>query len=204
VWWGSGVTDSYAAQTTNGQGVSACWQVNQSIYNSLSDQSTYSSAKVGMEQLYFYAARDTVYKYVNTSWYDYDPSNPGVATEQVLEELYAVNESTSAAELKIDKDGEEIYSLLNGAVQTNNLIQNPGASDAFESLKNYVADEFATQPPCPGDGTGDGIVNVKDLNGYRLTTRKWTGSSVFDFNYDGLTNSTDKQIIHDNLPTYCR
>ena len=204
VWWGSGVTDSYAAQTTNGQGVSACWQVNQSIYNSLSDQSTYSSAKVGMEPLYFYAARDPVYKYVNTSWYDYDPSNPGVATEQVLEELYAVNESTSAAELKIDKDGEEIYSLLNGAVQTNNLIQNPGASDAFENLKNYVADEFATQPPCPGDGTGDGIVNVKDLTGYRLTTRKWTGSSVFDFNYDGLTNSTDKQIILDNLPTYCR
>lgn len=203
VWWGPGVTDSYASQTTNGQGVSACWQVNQSIYNSLSDQSTYSIAKVGMEPLYFYAARDLVYKYVNTSWYDYDPSNPGVATEQVLEELYEVNESTSAAKLKIDKDGEEIYSLLNGAVQTDNLTQYPAASGSFQSLKNYVAAEFATQPTCPGDGTGDGIVNFNDLTGYRLTTKKWTASSVFDFNYDGLTNSTDKQIILENLPTYC-
>lgn len=204
VWWGPGLTDSYASQTTNGEGVSACWQVNQSIYNSLSDKNDYATTKVGMEPLYFYAARNPTYKYVNTSWYDYDPANPIDATSEVLEELYPVNESTSAAELKIDEDGDQIYSLLNGVVSINLLGQYPGAADAFTSLKDYVSAQFATQPPCPGDGNGDGLVNMKDLKGYIRTVRKWTGSSVFDFNYDGLTNATDKQTILSNIPTYCQ
>lgn len=204
VWWGPGVTDSYASQVTVGQGVLACWQVNQSIYNSLSDKSTYSTAKVGMEPLYFYAARDPAYKYVTTSWYDFDPSSPGVATSEVLEELYEVNESPDPAQLKIDKDGEQIYSNLNGQVSIDDLDAYAGATEAFQSLKDYVAAEFATEPPCPGDGNGDGVVNIRDLAGYRRTVSRWSGSSVFDFNYDGLTNATDKQIILQNIPTFCR
>lgn len=204
VWWGPGVTDSYASATTGGQGVEACWQVNEAIYNSLADKSSYSTAKVGMEPLYFYAARDTVYKYVNTSWLDYDPSQPGVATSEVQEELFIVNESASAATLKIDRDGDEIYSVLNGSVIVNMLDQHAGAAQAWQVLKDYVAAEFATEPPCPGDGNGDGVVNIQDLRGYLRTVARWTGSSVFDFNYDGLTNGTDKQTILSNIPTVCR
>lgn len=204
VWWGPGLTDSYASATTNGQGVSACWQVNQSIYNSLANKDDYDDAKVGQEPLHFYAARDVAYKYVNSSWFDYDPSNPGVATEQVLEELYEVNEAKSAAELKIDKQGEEIYSLLNGVVSVDDLQAHDGAPEAFQNLKAYSEAEFATEPACPGDGNGDGVVNVKDLAGYLGTVSRWTGSSVFDFNYDGVTNATDKQTILSNIPTFCR
>ncbi len=202
VWWGPGATDPNVLATTNGAGVQACWQVNEAIYNSLADKSTYSTAKVAQEPQNFYAARDTIYKYVNNSWLDYDPNNPGVGTEQTQEELYVVNESTSPETLKIDLDDTELYEVQNGVVIVDNLTQ--GASDALQSLKAYVAAEFASQPPCPGDGNGDGAVNAKDLAGYRQTVRNWTGSSMFDFNYDAQTDNTDRRTILSNFRTVCR
>ena len=204
VWWGPGTTDSRAVQATGGRGVSTCWQVNQSIYDALADKSTYSTAKVSMLPLYYYAARDKTYKYVNTSWDDYVPSNPGVATPQRMEELYEVNESTIPGMLKLDWQGEEIYSLINGVEAVNNLASYPGSERALRRLKDYVAAEFATQPTCTGDGNGDGLVNGADLRGYRNTVRAWSGSSVFDLNYDGQTNSADRQIIAQHIPTNCR
>ena len=45
---------------------------------------------------------------------------------------------------------------------------------------------------------------MKDPKGHIRTVRKWTGSSVFDFNHDGLTNATDKQTILTNIPLSCR
>jgi len=201
VWWGPGATDPTAVALTNGQGVQACWQVNQAIYNS--NPNTYSTAKVSIEPQSFYATRDNNYKYVVNSWLDFDPETSTTqGTLQTQEEFYEVNEDTSDLTLKIDRDGDELYELMNGIVVTDNL--SGPAEAAFETLKAYAAAEFATQPPCPGDGTGDLVVNTKDLAGYRATVRNWSGSSMFDFDYNGVTDSADRQTILSNFPSVCR
>ncbi len=204
VWWGPGATDPSATAIVGTTGVSSCWEVNEAIYNSLADKSTYSASKVSQEPQNFYAVRDTSYKLVLNTWLDYDPSNPGTGTLQTQEQLYLVNESSDPATLRIDRDGEEVYELMNGSTVTDNRGTYPGSQEAYDALTAYAAAEFATQPPCPGDGNGDGKVNVKDLVGYSLTTRNWSGSSMFDFNYDAATNSGDRTTILQNLNTTCR
>lgn len=198
VWWGEGATDTGYAP------VDECWQVNQVIYGSLSDTSDYDTAKVGQSPQLYYAARDSRFKLIRSSWYDYDPANPGEASLETLEELYEVNESKSPSQLKLDRDGDALYLASNGKVVTDKLNTVQGAPEALQALTAYVGELFATQPPCPGDGNGDLVVDVKDLVDYRSTVRGWSGSSTFDFNYDAVTDETDRRIILQNIPTTCR
>ena len=53
------------------------------------------------------------------------------------------------------------------------------------------------------DGNDDGVVNYQDLRNYRTMARRTTGSSWYDVNTDGYTNSTDQQIIVQNLGVSC-
>jgi len=200
VWWGPGADD----QSVN-EAVDECWQVNQSIYNALEDKSTYNSAKVSQFPQVYYAARDKHFKLVVSSWLDFDPSNSlSDGTEMSLEEFYLVNESLDAATLKLDRDGDEIYRVENDQVTVDNRASVSGASQAYKNISNYLAREFASQPECPGDGNGDGLVNFKDLLEFRKLTRSWTGSSMFDFDYNGVTDDADKRTIISNIPSICR
>jgi hypothetical protein len=56
---------------------------------------------------------------------------------------------------------------------------------------------------CPGDGNDDGNVDQADLDNYDEIVGDWSGSSSYDFDYDGMTDSTDRQVIEDNLGTDC-
>ncbi len=199
IYWGPGATDpSVIAQ------VDQCWQVNQAIYNSLTDTSSYDSVKVGQYPQLYYAARDATFKLVRSHWLDYDPNDPDEGTQQILDEFYEINESRNPLKLKIDRAGEEIYSQQNGVPIVNNLISVPGATSAYRRLSQYLTDLYKSSPSCAGDGNGDGVVNVRDLKDFNRLTQTWTGSSMFDFNYDGVTDSTDKDTITANIPTRCQ
>jgi len=54
---------------------------------------------------------------------------------------------------------------------------------------------LASQPACPGDGNIDGTVNSQDAAEWQRIVSNWSGSSVFDFNFDGVTDTLDQQAI---------
>jgi hypothetical protein len=79
-----------------------------------------------------------------------------------------------------------------------------------DELNNYNALTMAmnnilsSQPPCPGDGNEDLMVNQLDLvlwNYYSLFNGG--GSSWYDFNFDGRTDNQDEAIIEQHLGTNC-
>jgi hypothetical protein len=57
----------------------------------------------------------------------------------------------------------------------------------------------ASQPSCPGDGNGDGVVDALDLSTQAAVQVRRGGSSTYDFNIDGFTNDLDRDIINANL-----
>ena len=69
----------------------------------------------------------------------------------------------------------------------------------YEELLRIVTSE----PRCPGDGNLDKVVNSLDLVGVQQMMAAGGGSSVFDFNHDGLTNDLDRQIVLDHYGTDC-
>ena len=93
---------------------------------------------------------------------------------------------------------------VNGDEITNKLDQVPGAVASYAAISEYLDQELASQPACPGDGNGDGLVDAKDLRQYTLLVRTWSGSSVFDFNHDAITNGSDRSTILANMGSECR
>ncbi len=60
----------------------------------------------------------------------------------------------------------------------------------------------ATQPSCPGDANGDGLVDFRDLN-IVLTCFGQTGDVQGDFNNDGLVTFADLNILLSNYNSAC-
>jgi len=199
-WWGPGASDPTVNAYTSGQGVKECWQVNQAIYKNggIANQVDMSSYPQS-----YYGARDDRFKITVSNWLEYDPDNDRSTSKQLIE-LYEVNENPKAATLKLDRDGQAIYSELNGSVTVDKTAQVTGSAAALRTLTSYATQLMDTQPACPGDGNGDLVVDAQDLKDYAATVRRWDLSSTFDFNHDGFTNETDRQTIRSNLPTTCR
>ena len=115
------------------------------------------------------------------------------------EEFYEVNESTNPAELKLDREAD-------------NLLVSPGESQLdgeaqarLSLLRASLNELLATAVTCPGDGTGDLQVNQDDLDGWQYWAEPERGkSSWFDLNYDGLTDAEDLAIIEANMGNDCR
>jgi len=70
----------------------------------------------------------------------------------------------------------------------------------YNDLLSKLNSILASQPPCPGDTNIDGLVNAEDLSIWQKLL-VWAASSWADFNYDGLTNAADGQIIRANIGT---
>ena len=57
----------------------------------------------------------------------------------------------------------------------------------------------------PGDGNLDGVVDQKDVAEWEQFSRmNGGGSSWYDFDLDGFTDTSDYQIIWSNLGKRCR
>lgn len=190
VWWGEGADDPTTTGIPAG-GLKNCCEVNQ--FKSKNGQSVVFVLP-GTE-----AMRDEQYKLVRSSALDYDAATDACVTK-TTEEFFEINQAAPIPKLDTASSALPFDSLTSAQRQ------------AYESLEAELDALLASQPPCPGDGNLDGVVNRKDLEGYRFMLRKsrrnldgdsQRNSTVFDFNFDGLTDEADRQIIKDNLGRRC-
>jgi hypothetical protein len=76
-------------------------------------------------------------------------------------------------------------------------------------LRLQLEDILRSEPPCPGDGNIDGVVNRQDMKDWAKfaavpVDADGYNSSWYDFNIDGLTNVVDLDVIRSQLQTTCR
>ncbi|MFA7668025.1 MAG: sulfatase-like hydrolase/transferase [Burkholderiaceae bacterium] len=122
-----------------------------------------------------------------------DRLNCATGQIEASEELYAINEATPLPRLD-----NAVYDLLTQPALT------PEQEQHYLSLKTEIQALHASHVACPGDGNLDGMVDDKDIDGWTRYSRENGGhSSWFDFNHDGLTNTDDLKIIHDNFGRHC-
>jgi arylsulfatase A-like enzyme len=78
----------------------------------------------------------------------------------------------------------------------------------FNALQTQMTNILASQPPCPGDGNEDLLVNNLDLTDWQFfsISRNSSGQtpSWYDFNHDGKTDADDEAVIQQYLGTNCR
>jgi Sulfatase len=74
----------------------------------------------------------------------------------------------------------------------------------FNNLSTQMGQILSSESACPGDGNEDKIVNGQDLQFWRkFNELAMGGSSWYDFDLDGRTDSTDLAIIRAHLGTRC-
>ena len=183
-WWGPGFDTSGAnavpetAGHSSSQGYQSCCQVNQAKFS-------LGQAQVNIVAQTSTAIRDDNYKIVQNTTQQYN-SSTNSCSNVVTNEFYQINQAAPLP--KLDNPGS-----------ANQL--NPASSSTLTAIYNSLMAQLnsilASQPACPGDANIDGVVNAEDLSIWQRLL-SWAKSSVADFNWDGLTNNADAQIIRSN------
>jgi len=137
------------------------------------------------------AIRNDRYKIVQNTTYLYvSQAQPCVQTQEV--EFYEIDEAVPIP--KIDLAGTQ---LPLGSLT-------PDQQRNYTDLSAQLGALLASAPVCPGDGNIDSVVNQQDLANWAFYNQTWGLSSVYDFNFDGLTNAADRAVIEQNLGRDCR
>ena len=182
VWWGQGAN---VGQNGVLKEVDHCWQVNQTLYEEYGPNN-YDQHKIEMGVTDYMAIRDDEYKLVRNEAMDYDPATDSGELVRT-EELYRIDQNEPHATL--DRAGSELPLDALSAVEQKH----------YDELEYQLDRLLATHKACPGDGNSDGVVDQTDIDNYTKLTADWSGSSMYDFNHDGLTNAQDLAIIQDNM-----
>lgn len=135
------------------------------------------------------AVRDDEFKLVVRELQDC----PGTHTST---EFYMINEQPILPML--DQDD-----LLDGKGLEGVTSLNEYERRHFEALLSKINEILNSEPDCPGDGNLDKLVNEKDLQNWEKLATGWGQSSVYDFNFDGLTSDPDLSIISQNFGSNC-
>jgi hypothetical protein len=185
VWFGPGADGISGGVPIPPQGFSYCCEVQQWLAEQQPPQATVTVlAQSGV------AVRDELYKLVRNSTRDYDPTTRS-CVEIESDELYAINEDQPWPLL--DTEEAQLAPPYTAEQQGH-----------YDALSARLATILASQPPCPGDGNGDGIVNRQDLADFRtMQTLSGGQSSWYDLNLDGLTDLVDLGIIQQNMGRQC-
>ncbi|MFT0531475.1 sulfatase-like hydrolase/transferase [Castellaniella hirudinis] len=190
IYWGEGYDDPSVIPTNPpGAGYATCADVNEARYKADPPQ----SALVLVPESSV-AIRNERYKLVVNTSVDYDPATDS-QKEFSSEELYEVNQAAPVP-------------LLDTAERNLLPTSDPGLEAIRQDLRDKLDAMLASNPPCPGDGNLDGVVDAQDLDNWRQIARDWGQSSVYDFptpQYrDGITDSQDEAVILAHLNKACQ
>lgn len=183
-WWGHGA-DLSDPKILEGE-LEHCWQVNRAVY--LHDPANYDDNKYEIGATDYRAIRNQHYKLVRNVGADYDvASDTGLIFR--TEELYRIDQNVPTPTL--DREGEDLMEF--GPLS-------PDDAQNYARLYHAIEQLQGTQIACPGDGNDDGHVDQMDIDNYNaILAGGWSGSSVYDFNMDGVTDDTDLDVILDNF-----
>ncbi len=176
VWWGAGATDVTVINAPTGY--QSCCQVNQALF------------KAGQPQIIVNpeistAVRNDNYKLVQNTVQTYN-SVADTCSAVVTNEFYQVDQAKPVPKL----DNVDVNLLLQPLTPTLQTI--------YDGLLVQLNSILASQPSCPGDGNMDGVVDAQDSANWLSIVANWFTSSVYDFNFDGLTDNVDSQTITNN------
>jgi hypothetical protein len=137
------------------------------------------------------AIRNNSYKVVET----HQP-NCSTGQEDVVYGFYAIDQATPAPTL--DRANANLLtspSLPPQGLTTDQLTN-------FNSLFSTMQTLLQSEVPCSGDGNLDKAVNALDLANWLFFQN--SGSSWYDFNFDGKTDAADLKVIQKNLGKRCQ
>ncbi|MEO8935933.1 MAG: sulfatase-like hydrolase/transferase [Burkholderiaceae bacterium] len=183
IWWGIGYTDPMVL--TSGHpasvGYNSCWEVNQAEYKA-SRPLTPVAPEITI------AVRNATYKLVQNTLQTYDPvaDTGGPVTTS---EFYQIDQSIPTPKL----DTAALDLVPAQATWT------PAIAANYADLRAKLSSILASQPACPGDGNIDGKVDAQDVSLWASVSQSWGKSSVYDLNFDGITDGADLTIIQRNL-----
>jgi hypothetical protein len=117
-------------------------------------------------------------------------------------EFYAINDVAPSPAL----DREEDNLLTSPSLPPQGL--SPEQQKRFDVLHAELLALLRSEPDCPGDGNLDKRVNADDLSNWQAfadicTQNQNQCSSVYDLNYDAVTDSADRVIIETNFGRRC-
>jgi hypothetical protein len=180
VWWGPGYSDPSVIPKDGGY--ASCCAVNQAKYNAQQDQLTIIPETT-------YGVRNDRYKLVQNIAQQFDSKTNscndanGKPLTTTTTELFEINQDPGS-NVKIDNTALD-------------YVGNATLTQIYNDLLSQLNSILASQPACSGDANIDGQVNGEDLSIWQKFLN-WALSSVADFNFDGLTNDKDAQIIRSN------
>lgn len=176
VWWGPGATDVSVINAPTGY--QSCCQVNQALFNAGQSQITINpEISTGIRNARYKIVRNTVQTYDSVA---------DSCSSVVTNEFYEVDQARPVPKL----DDEQFNLLLQPL--------DPSLQATYDDLLAQMNSILASQPSCPGDGNIDGTVDAQDASDWQSIVANWIGSSVFDFNFDGATDTQDLQTINAN------
>jgi hypothetical protein len=154
------------------------------------------------------ATRDDTYKLVRKKVNVCAQAPNTNDTTEVLNEFYQINEDANNLTLKIDKEGTALCGESDNCPTGLTTAQ----AATYTQLYNLIDSTLMSEPPCPGDGNLDKVVNLEDVtnwfyfstNGVPVQGGPPNTSSLYDFNHDGNTDIADLKTIINNFGTHCK
>jgi arylsulfatase A-like enzyme len=117
-------------------------------------------------------------------------------------EFYAIDDAAPLP--KLDREQDNL--LTSTSLPPQGL--SPDEQTHFDLLHAELLALLRTEPACPGDGNLDKRVNVEDLQNWQVfvdicAQNQNQCSSVYDLNYDAVTDTADRVIIEANFGRRC-
>jgi len=193
----------YGTDPDGGTTYSSCCAVKRALYDPTQKQLT-------LLPIFQQATRNDDYKVVRKKVNVCAPAPSTNDTTQVLNEFYQINEDPPLT-LKIDKENTSLCGESD-TCPTKNLT--PAQVATYTQLYNLIDTTLMSEPPCPGDGNLDKVVNLDDVTNWFYFAHNGVPpegggngpkntSSWYDFNKDGKTNGVDLSVIVHNFGTNC-
>jgi len=144
-----------------------------------------------------WAVRDNQYKLVRLQVENCTTNQLGLQYE-----FYAINDAAPLP--KLDREQDNL--LTSTSLPPQGL--SPDQQKHFDVLHAELLALLRSEPSCPGDGNLDKRVNQEDLQGWQTFAETCKDnqnqcSSVYDLNYDAVTDSADRVIIEANFGRRC-